>query len=554
MSTPRDPRESTQQRSIWSPVLVVLGSMMTLSVIAYAVVIGDLKAMEPPWIATGVIGIILLGAWLYTEQDNLRRASRSQGARYSATALALIVVALGITVALNVLASRYDQRIDLTKDKLFTISEQTQDILDGLSSPVTVRAFFSTGSMEETEFRAVIEGYEQASDNLVVEFIDPNREPTLAMQYEITASWGTVILEADGQDRRLETEFNEEAITNALVQLTSGVEHLICFSEGHQEMDLEDTYNPVGMGILSERLTALNYQTRAVSLFRQGGVPPECSILVIADPQLDWLQPEHELLAAYVASGGSVLMMLEPSHATPLATDFARYGITVGDDLVLEASPQAQSLNGDYSYVILYPESFDFHPITQPIKGFTIHRLARSVSKGPEVAGINVQELARTTPNSWTKTNLEDLTDASPSETDRRGPIPIIAAAEVMDAEAVVVNPIQPPPGPDGTAVPAFTPEFTREAGARIVVFGDVDFASNAHIAQGNNLDLVMNTIAWMVGEEDQLSIRANEAAEGSISMNLIQGLLIWLICLLIAPGLTLLGALVTWRARRRAR
>lgn len=553
MADNRDPRESAKKLSMWGPVLAVLGGMLTAAFVAYAIAVGELDAMEPAWIAAGVAGVVLLGLWIYTESDNLRRATASKGARYSATAAALTAVALGIAVALNVVASRYDERVDLTENKRFTLSEQTADILDGLSGPVSVRAYFSAGSVEESEFRSVIEGYEQHSDLLTVEYIDPLREPLRAEQDEVTSEYGTVILAAEGRDQRLDMDFGEEAITNALVRLTSGVEHGICFVEGHQEADPDEGYDPSGLGILKGRLEGLNYTVEKISLFREGAVPERCEVVVIADPRQDWLAAEREFLAAHVASGGHVLAMMEPTSVPGLAEDFARYGVAVGDDLVLEAGPNAQLFGGDLSYLIIDPSGFDFHPITQKLKGYTLHRLMRTVGKGADIEGLNVQELARTTPNAWAKTDIENMTDPQPTETDRLGPLPVMAAVEVADPEAVLVNPIPAPPPAEGEAPrPATVLDVTRQAGAKLVFIGDIDFATNALVAQGNNLDLAMNALAWMVGEEDQISIRPNEAAEGSISMNLVQGLLVWLICLMIAPGLTLLGALQTWRRRRQ--
>ncbi|MFT4974897.1 MAG: ABC-type uncharacterized transport system involved in gliding motility auxiliary subunit [Myxococcota bacterium] len=551
--TPRDPRESTTKLSPWSPVLAVIGGMLTLSFVAYAIAVGDAEALEAPWIAAGVTGVLLLGTWIYTEAANLRRVGSTKGAQYSATAGALVVVALGIAVALNVVASRYDERVDLTESRRFTLSEQSRDILAGLAEPVTVRAFFGAGSVEESEFRSLIEGYEQASDKLTVELIDPLRSPLLAEQYAITSQWGTVILASGEADQRLEGEFTEEEVTNALVRLTSGVEHVLCFSEGHEELDPEEDYDPAGLGAARARLDGLNYRVRKVSLYREGGVPAECAVLVVADPQHDWLPAEHELLAAHIASGGHALVMLEPSHAPGLAADLGRYGVAVGDDLILESGPNAQLFGGDLSYIILDPDSFDFHPITEKLQSYTLHRLARTVGQGSPVEGIDVQELARTTASSWAKTDLETLTDVTPTPTDRMGPLPMMVSAEVTDPAAVTINPFPAPilPGEDAPR-PPITLDVERAAGGRLVVIGDVDFATNALLAQGNNLDLFMNTLAWMVGEEDQLTIRPNEAAEGIITMNLVQGLLVWLICLMIAPGMAMLGAISTWRTRRQ--
>ncbi|MFT5682633.1 MAG: ABC-type uncharacterized transport system involved in gliding motility auxiliary subunit [Myxococcota bacterium] len=563
MSTPnRDPRERSDGPPIWSAALAMLGGILVLGFLIYALYIGDLKALEPPWIAGGVLGASMVGGWLYVARDSLRRLSASQGARYSSVAIGMTVMALGIAVALNVVANRYDERIDLTEGGLFTLSDQTISIVEGLEQDVSILAFFGSGSGEEVQFQTLIEGYEQHTSHLKVEYYDPIRSPLLAEEHSITTQWGTVVLKAGDSSQRLESSFDEEALTNALVRLTAGKQHTICFAEGHGELDPADSYDGAGLGVAVSKLEGQNYAHRTVTLFRENGVPEDCEVLVAADPQYDWMPAEQELLAAYVAGGGHFLLMLEPGHADGLAADMARYGITVGNDLVLEMGESAQFFGGDVSYVLLTPDSFDFHPITEDIQGFTMHRIARSASKGAELEGINVQELAKTTDQSWAKLNLESITDITPDPAvDRMGPISLMVVAEITDPAVITVRGPTPeaPPIPIGEGIeqPAPTPEapiiaVDRAAGGRVMVIGDVDFATNALLDQGNNMDLVLNTLAWMVGEEDQISIRRNEASESSITMSLGQGILVWLLCLLLAPGLALTGALVTWRTRRK--
>ena len=221
--TTRDPRDQGGSGPpVWSLLLGALGGLLVVGFIAYAVVIGDVEQLEAPWIAGGVAGALLLGAWLYVERDGLQRASSTQGARYTTGAALMVAMALGIAVLLNVVAERYDDRYDMTTAGLFTLSDQTRTVTEGLEADVKVIAFFSSGAPEEIEFRTLIEGYEELSDKLTVEFKDPLRNPLLAEQYEVATQWGTVILEQGERTQRLESSFDEEAVTNALVRLTSG--------------------------------------------------------------------------------------------------------------------------------------------------------------------------------------------------------------------------------------------------------------------------------------------------------------------------------------------
>lgn len=556
----RDPRERSDGPPVWSVIPAMLGGILLLGFLIYALYIGDLKALETPWIAGGVLGAVLIGGWLYVARDSLRQLAASQGARYSSVAVGMTVMALGIVVALNVVANRYDERWDLTEGGLFTLSDQTISIAEGLDQDVTILAFFSAGSMEEMGFQTLLEGYEQHTGRLKVEYHDPIRNPLLAEENSITTQWGTVILKSGNSSQRLESSFDEEAFTNALVRLTAGKQHTICFVEGHGELDPTDSYDAAGLGTAVSKLEGQNYTHKTVTIFRENGVPSDCEVLVAADPQYDWMPAEQELLAAYVAGGGHFLLMLEPGHADGLAADMARYGIAVGNDLVLEMGESAQFFGGDVSYVLLTPDSFDFHPITDDIQGFTMHRIARSAGKGADMEGVNVQELARTTDQSWAKLGLESITDINPDPAvDRMGPIPLISVSEITDPSVITVRgpaPEAPPAPAEGEDAPpapqAPIIEVDRAAGGTVMVIGDVDFATNALLDQGNNMDLLLNTLAWMVDEADQISIRKNEAAESGITMSLGQGILVWLLCLLLAPGLALTGALMTWRTRRK--
>ena len=560
-----DPRERRDGPPIWSLALVFVGGMLLLSFGVYVWTLGSTGTIEPVWAGVGALGAVAVGTWLWMWRAHLKSASDSGGASFAAMALSLTAIALGIAVAANVLAVRFDQRWDLTSSQRFTLSEQTISVLDGLDQDIIVLAFFPSGAEDQLDFKDIIAGYQSRSPHIKVEHHDPVREPFLAEQNEITSQWGTVIFKAGSATQRLESTYDEESITNALVRVTSGVEHIVCFSEGHGEVDPDDGYDPMGLGAAVERLKGQNYTTRKVTLAREGVVPADCEILVAADPQHDWLPAERELLAAYVAGGGNFVLLLEPGHAPELAADMGRYGLEVGDDLILESGPNAQVFGGDITYLLLSQDSFDFHPITSALSAYTMHRIVRSVSKGVEREGLQVQELAHTTTDSWAKTDLDNLTDITPDPTtDRLGPIPMMAAVEVTDPAVIEVNLLSAAPADSAAAVQvamsgeaqqpptAAAAEVTRAPGGKLVVIGDVDFATNQLLDQGNNLDLLLNTLAWMAGEEDQLSIRPNEAAEVGISMGDLQAILIWLLCVLVAPGLTLLGAVLTWMGRRR--
>jgi hypothetical protein len=259
--------------------------------------------------------------------------------------------------------------------------------------------------------------------------------------------------------------------------------------------------------------------------------------------------------------------MLKPMDAPQTAADMARYGIAVGQDIVVEQNPKYTVAGGDPTYIFLDPDSFQYHPITSELRAGAMLRAARSVRRGTPVQGIEVQELARTTEYGWGETDLQTVPISFDAQADLPGPVPLIAIAEVQDPAAVVVGSTALGSGTgvlggridaEADAAAATTeplapaaPELERAAGGRVLVFGEVEFAANMLLDQVGNQDLFLNSIAWLVGEDSQVSIRPNEAAKGSLSFTALQFLLIALLSLLLVPGLALVGAIGTWRRRR---
>ena len=495
-------------------------------------------------------------------------------------AWALIAVAMGVAVAANMLAERYDQRVDITASQRHALSPQTVQIIASLQAPVEVHAFFLPGVLEGQTLRSLLDGFTEHSSQLTVEFHDPLTEPLVAREFDITSEFGTVVLRSGDETQRLESRFDEESIVNALIRLTSGAEHIVCFTEGHEEIDPDDDTSAVGMGAAVVKLEGQNYTVRKVFPARDGSIPEACEVVVVADPQVDWLPAEREMLAAHIARGGSALVLLEPTRTPGLVADLGRYNILMGDDLILEQNPSYQLVGGDASYIVLSGESFDFHPITNPIRGAVLMRVVRSVARlDPEMSGVQVQEVAKTSAFAWAETEYDQPPEVTPGR-DRLGPVPVMAVAEITDPSIIGVGSTRVTMGSDSPRAPAIersaetngtessaaaesadgvqaapsggVPEFTPKAGGRVVVVGDVDFATNELLDQFNNRDFLLNTLAWMVGEEEQVSIRSAAGSGGRFAMTEAQFLIVSLLSILIAPGLAVMGGVGAWRERRR--
>lgn len=512
----------------------------------------------PMWSrVVGGVGAALIALWLFLDWGDLSRAGRDQTVQRSATASFAALLALAVTVALNAVAHKYDERWDVTATKRYTLSQQSVDIAKALDREVEVLAFFPTGSPDGQSFRNLMDQYAQHTTLLKASYHDPYSDPLLVQQMEITSTYGTVILTSGDDKQRLETEFDEEAFTNALVKLTADVEHPVCFVTGHGEMEPGDD-SAVGLSTIQGKLEGQNYTVKTIALLEGPPKPADCKVVVLGSPRVDLLPAERDRLAQYVAGGGGLLVMIDPLQAPETAADLARYGAKVGNDVVIEADPARQLQGGDPTFVVLDESSWDLHPITEKLRGMAFLRLARSVAKGDDVPGLNVQVLAHASEQSWGETNLTDTTAVpNPDEgVDLVGNVPVAVVVEVTDPSAIRTETAAAAAPAD---LPVGTPASDKKveppppaSGGKVAIFGDGDFAGNQLVLNGMNNNLVLNTVAWMVGETEQISIRSNEGAKGKLTVTVATGLLAGIVALLIVPGLAVIGAVGTWLRRRR--
>ncbi|MBM4367936.1 MAG: GldG family protein, partial [Deltaproteobacteria bacterium] len=423
-------------------LFAVVGAVILLGYLAGMSLVWTHALEElPVWVhATGGAGAACIGLWLFLDWGSLSDLGKDQTVGQSFTAGITLLVGLAILVAANWVGVRFDKRWDLTQTKRYSLSPQSIDVTKALDREVAVLGFFVKGSPEEGNFLELMKGYTEQSTLLKLEMHDPYVDAWAVEQEGITSPSGTAIFKLGEAEQRVEYDFDEEAVTNALIKLTSSKTHSVCSITGHGEGKADDSYSPSGLGALFGRMQKQNYTVQSLALLDQAPTPDSCEVLVLPGPQTDLLPAELDRIAAYVAAGGNFVALLNPIDAPLTAADMSRYGVKLGNDVVVEGDPYRQIAGGGPTWVVLSEDSFDPHPITDDLRGQVVLPLARSVGKGPEVAGLKVQELARSTDASWAETKLDQTGDevAEPTEgEDIIGKVPLMVAVEVADPRAI---------------------------------------------------------------------------------------------------------------------
>ena len=393
-------------------------------------------------------------------------------------------------------------------------------------------------------FRSRLQEFEYQSNQVDVEYIDADRRPVQAKEYEIQ-SYGTVVVEYMGRRERV-TSDAEQDLTNALIKVLNPQEKRVYFLAGHGEKDPNDSNERTGYSAISDGLKRDNYQFDKLVLAQTNMVPENATVIVIAGPTTDLLDTEVELLRGYLAKQGKLLVMLDPPDLKqprpfPRLTGLLKeWGVNVTDSIVVDFS----GLTNVATVPVAAPP-YPNHVITDRFNLITMFPMARAVTAAEGAPSERTaQPLVQTTPRAWAEANLASLEnpDALKPETDKgdiTGPVQLAVAVATPPAKT------ETPPAETKDGQEQRSPE------TRVAVFGDSDFVANAYLGIEGNGDLFMNTVNWLAQQESLIAIRPKEAADRRLTMtaNHVTGMF-WLSVVLI-PAAVLGAGIFTWWRRR---
>src|SRR3979409_1119722 len=89
-------------------------------------------------------GVLLLGIYVALDPEQVWSKVTGRGALASGNALLIAAAALVILGLINVLASRYTTKVDLTANRQFTLSEQSIRVVQALPQPVKVTGWLTS--------------------------------------------------------------------------------------------------------------------------------------------------------------------------------------------------------------------------------------------------------------------------------------------------------------------------------------------------------------------------------------------------------------------------
>jgi ABC-type uncharacterized transport system involved in gliding motility auxiliary subunit len=488
------------------------------------------------------VGVLLLVAAAVVNFDALRARMASgeakRAGKYGTSAVATTLLGIAILGMIGFLGARHHRRFDWSEQKIHSLSDQSRKVLAGLETDVEVLALIP--KLAQPPVRNFLDRYAYESDRFKVEYADPNERPGLVEQYGLRPEQleAGVVRVAIGVDAVEVTELDEKNVTNAIVKLTRTGEKVVYFLEGHGERAIEKEPGEAAHGYV-RAATALrneNYRVEALLLARAGEVPDDADVVVVAGPTRALYGEERAALERYMARGGAMLVMLDPRSRSDLVELMSEWGVELGEDIVVD-----RSLAVFGRAISPFAGSYDpVHEITRDMREPTLFHEVRSATRSSQVDD-GLTEIVFTGDMSWAERDLEKLDAegaAAMDGDDLPGPVSVAVAGRpaVVSADA------------DGES---------GEAGGepRLVVFGDADFAANELIEAYRNQDLFVNSVNWLMGDVEAISIRPNRSRASRFQLTQAQFQRIRSLSLFVLPeAIAVLGVFMWWSRRHAER
>lgn len=459
--------------------------------------------------------------------------------RYGGSSALFTVLVIAIVVLINLIVRSYDLRLDLTANKMYSLSEQTLQILDNLDRDVNIYALYRTGN-ETKSVSEIIQRYVRRSDHISFEYVDPLLNPQFveAYQGDVTPDLGSVIVESGDRFRVIQPMdfFNytynyyyqlvpeslaiEQQITSAIMYVTAEQLPVVYRIIGHGELELPESF--------ADLAKRENFQIEDLDLLTVDAVPEDAGVLLLASPQKDLSAEEDEKLRAYLEQGGRLVMMVDFGTADRPVLEglLDSYGLRLEKRLIIEGDAGARLSNPFY----LVPR-YQSHVLTEPMeraKSLVVMPLAQPITiLQARRSKLNIEPLLTTSTNSWAKADFEAQT-LNWVDGDAIGPFNVaVAVTDGVD---------------DGWSP---TPAKLVVISSRILV-DQFD-----QLSRGANSELIINSINWLIDAQENIMIRPKPLTTARLSMTYLQQLILSGIFVIVLPVLVFLTGFIVWTRRR---
>jgi len=431
--------------------------------------------------------------------------------------LLLAVTALGI----GYFATRFHAQQDITHNANNSLDPASVTVIEQMNEPINITVYATEHDAKLGDIRKIIGDfislYQRYKSDLELTFVDPTKEEEKTRAAGIQLN-GEMVIEYAGRNEHL-TQINEQTVTSTLLRLAHARDQKVMYLDGHGERKLDGAANHDLGKPFGAKLIQNGFRIGNLNLALAQEIPDNISVLVVTQPRIDLMPGEIDSLLQYIDRGGNLLWLIdaEPLHGLEHLAD--KLDLLLPPGIVIDPAASNVNAPAHWSLGATYPP----HDITRNFNLITVFPSAR-----PLIAEKNSdwqhRVLVEVAPRGWVSSKANKNEPRFDKKHDTPGPV-IIAMAlqrQINDREQ------------------------------RVVVVGNGAFVANNYAGNGGNVDLGINMVNWLTGEEHLITLQPRSAKDSNLTLSSLHLNIVGIGFLIVIPLLLVgAGGFIWWRRRR---
>lgn len=429
--------------------------------------------------------------------------------------------------------------IDLTESKLFSVTEDTKQILSALDKQVDLYVLANESSGDE-QLGSTLKRYEELSAKIQVTYVDPAVSPNFYQKYTQDQVSSNSVIAVCGERSKVinysdiyETSVDYETYSSQTTgydgegQLTSAIQYVT-------NEELQTVYEITGhgesalSGAFKEAVEKMNLNLQSLNLLETDALPNDCEAVVIQGPESDFSKDDAQKIIDYLKGGGKVLISVRytPEPMDNFKSILQAYGLELNEGMIIETN------RGNYyqNPVLLLPD-ISYDTITAGVSDeyvFMPYAQGLDYPKETEDDTITYTELLHTSDQSFLKKDVQNMTDFEQADEDPDGPF--TAGISVTDSNTQ----------------------------AQLIVYTSAEMFTDSadQYVSGNNAALFASSVSSLAGEDGSSSLIVIPVkAYTTERLTVAQGTVIitGFVSIIAVPVLLVAFGVFIWLKRRKA-